>query len=164
PRDVGPLLQGFQGLAHRCQPFCEVNGCTFIDDSKGTNVAATKTAIRSFEEGLIVLLGGKGKGEDYTELAETVAERVRFAVLLGEERYRIARSLDALGYRSYVSVASMEEAVEAALCRSGPGDVVLLSPACTSWDMYHNFGERGDHFQALVCERVRSGRTSGGFA
>ena len=97
-----------------------------------------------------MILGGQGKGEDYLPLAEAVSRYAKSAVLVGEEKEKIASALSAAGFLSYTTVSTMEEAVEKAYRNAVSGDTVLLSPACTSWDMYPNYGARGDHFCELV--------------
>jgi UDP-N-acetylmuramoylalanine--D-glutamate ligase len=123
-----------------------------VNDSKGTNVAAAVTALRSLSGKKVVILGGRGKGESYELLAKAVAEEAKAAVLLGEEREEIAKALKSAGFTALCFASDMEEAVKYAYNIARPGDVVLLSPACTSWDMYDNFEERGNHFKQLVSE------------
>ncbi|MDR2528913.1 MAG: UDP-N-acetylmuramoyl-L-alanine--D-glutamate ligase [Synergistaceae bacterium] len=145
-------LKGFRPLPHRCELAGEVNGVTYIDDSKGTNVAASVTALTSIEGRKVVILGGKGKGEDYGTLAEAVMKEAEAAVVLGAEKDRIEAALRDAGFASVHRVSGMEEAVLMARKLTHPGMVVLLSPACTSWDMYENYKQRGEHFRALVGE------------
>jgi len=145
-----PIISDYQPPKHRCAFAGSFKGITFVDDSKGTNVAATVTAMSSLEGSKVIILGGQGKGEDYAPLAEAVLKYAKSAVLVGEEKEKIASALDAAGYKSYTIVSNMEEAVEKAYMNAMTGDTVLLSPACTSWDMYPNYGARGDHFCELV--------------
>jgi UDP-N-acetylmuramoylalanine--D-glutamate ligase len=98
----------------------------------------------------VVILGGRGKGEDYAALLGPLRAHARWAVLIGEEADKIASALDGGAYREYSRASDMEEAVRLASERASGGDAVLLSPACTSWDMYKNYGERGDHFVQVV--------------
>lgn len=140
------LTRRYTPPGHRCAYAGEAGGVIFVDDSKGTNVAASVTAMGSLPNRKVVILGGKGKGEDYAPLAEAVKEYAAWAVLLGEEREKIAAALAKAGYKSYSFAADMDEAVEAAYAKAEAGQTVLLSPACTSWDMYPNYGARGDHF------------------
>lgn len=150
-RARGALIS-FKGLPHRCEEVARKGGVLFVNDSKGTNVAAAVTALRSLNGKKIVILGGRGKGESYELLAKAVAEEAKAAVLLGEEREEIAKALRGVGFTAFCLVSDMEEAVKYAYNIARPGDVVLLSPACTSWDMYSNFEERGNHFKRLVNE------------
>lgn len=140
------LISCYTPPGHRCAYVGETNGVIFVDDSKGTNVAASVTAMSSLPHRKVVILGGKGKGEDYAPLADAVKKYASWAVLLGEEKERIAGALEAAGYGAYSFAADMDEAVEAAYRKAGAGETVLLSPACTSWDMYPNYTARGEHF------------------
>jgi len=144
------LFSGFKGLPHRCEKVAEIGGILFIDDSKGTNVASTCTALTSIEGSKAIILGGQGKGEDYAPLAETVRREAAAAVVMGEEREKIVRALREAGYGAIIEAEGMEDAVrKAASALAGKG-VVLLSPACTSWDMYPNYKKRGEHFRNIV--------------
>ncbi|MCF4150530.1 UDP-N-acetylmuramoyl-L-alanine--D-glutamate ligase [Dethiosulfovibrio sp. F2B] len=143
-------LASYQAPPHRCQFIVKKNGISYVDDSKGTNVASTCTALRSIPGGKVVILGGKGKGESYRELALAVKDNCRYAILLGEERFAIAEALKEQGITDWEMVRSMEEAVIEASGKAKKGDTVLLSPACTSWDMYGSYRERGDHFSGLA--------------
>ena len=147
---VAELLEGFAPLPHRCQDAGTVDGVLYVDDSKGTNVAASVTAMTSLRGRKVVILGGQGKGEDYAPLAEAVAREADAAVLMGEEAEPIGKALDKAGFTAVHRAKGMEEAVRIAQGLSRPGMTVLLSPACTSWDMYDNYGQRGDHFRSVV--------------
>jgi len=144
------LMEGFAPLPHRCEHAGAIDGVVYVDDSKGTNVAASVTAMTSLEGRKVVILGGRGKGEDYAPLAEAVVREADAAVLLGEERDAIADALRRAGFSAIHMAKDMEGAVLAARDLARPGMTVLLSPACTSWDMYANYGERGDHFCSIV--------------
>ncbi|MDR1885260.1 MAG: UDP-N-acetylmuramoyl-L-alanine--D-glutamate ligase [Synergistaceae bacterium] len=143
-------LVSYEAPPHRCSLVLTRNGVRYIDDSKGTNIAASVAALSSIEGSKIVILGGRGKGEDYARLAGPLREFARWAVLMGEASGEIADALSSAGYVSYTTAGGMEEAVGIASGMALPGEVVLLSPACTSWDMYKNYGERGDHFAEIV--------------
>ena len=143
-------LSSFKGLPHRCEFVAEVNGVKYINDSKGTNVAATITALNSINGDKIIILGGKGKGEDYTQLAECVKRRAKHAIVLGSEKEKIVSALFEAGVSDVIKVDNIPEAVVAAGKIATRGDVVLLSPACTSWDQYNCFEERGEHFRVTV--------------
>ena len=144
------LIEGFAPLPHRCEHAGVVDGVVYVDDSKGTNVAASVTAMTSLEGRKIVILGGRGKGEEYAPLAEAVAREADAAILLGEERHSIAAALRKANFSAIHMAGDMAEAVRTARELARPGMTVLLSPACTSWDMYANYGERGDHFCSIV--------------
>ena len=148
------LLASFKAPEHRCEYAGEVNGIVFVNDSKGTNVAASVTAMSSLPGTKIVILGGQGKGEDYTLLAETVQKYARKAVIIGSEREKIAEALNNAGYHEFKFAAQMKEAVETAYAMAEKGETVLLSPACTSWDMYPDFEARGRDFCAAAAEII----------
>lgn len=155
------LISRYTPPGHRCAYAGEARGVIFVDDSKGTNVAASVTAMSSLPNRKIVILGGKGKGEDYAPLAEAVKEYAAWAVLLGEEKEKIAAALAAAGYDSYSFASDMDEAVDAAYAKAAAGETVLLSPACTSWDMYPNYGARGDHFARAAAAIINSEKSEG---
>jgi len=144
------LLEDFQPLPHRCELAGTINGVIYVDDSKGTNVAASVAALTSIQGRKVVILGGKGKGEDYGFLAETVKREAEAAVLIGEEKDRIEAALRNAGFGAISKADGMEAAVNQARKLAKSGMVVLLSPACTSWDMYPNYKKRGEHFCAIV--------------
>ena len=144
------LLKGFAPLPHRCEYAGTVDDVLYVDDSKGTNVAASVTAMTSIQGRKVVILGGRGKGEDYAELARAAVREADAAVLLGEEKEPIAKALSSAGMTNVQLASDMEDAVKKARSLARPGMTVLLSPACTSWDMYDNYGQRGDHFCSIV--------------
>jgi UDP-N-acetylmuramoylalanine--D-glutamate ligase len=148
--DVRDILSDFRPLPHRCELAGTVDGVAYVDDSKGTNVAASVTALTSIAGRKVAILGGKGKGEDYAPLAEAVAREADAAVVLGAEKAAIQTARQNAGYSAIDEAADMAEAVATAGRLARPGMVVLLSPACTSWDMYPNYGKRGEHFCSLV--------------
>ena len=146
---LGLLFEGFRGLEHRCEFVAVKDGRTYIDDSKGTNVASSSTALTSIPGRKVIILGGKGKGEDYGPLAETVKKEALAAVVLGEETDKISAALRSTGFEAFQRAGDMEDAVHRAAEIPG-GEVILLSPACTSWDMYPNYKKRGEHFREIV--------------
>ena len=147
------LLEGYKPLPHRCEHAGTINGVQYIDDSKGTNVAATITAMTCIKGRKVIILGGQGKGEDYTPLAEAVKKNCDWAVLIGEEAGKIQKALENCGYKNFKRASSMEEAVDICESLAKLGMVVLLSPACTSWDMYKSYKARGEHFCKIVKEK-----------
>lgn len=151
----GKLLEGFTPPPHRCELVAEIEGVAYIDDSKGTNVAASVTALTSIEGSKIVILGGQGKGEDYGPLVESVKENAIAAIVFGAEKQRIIAALQKVGFASIFDVNDMVEAVSLASRLAQPGTSILLSPACTSWDMYESYKKRGEHFQSLVRELIK---------
>ena len=146
------VLETFSGLAHRSQWVRSINGVDWINDSKGTNVGATQSAISGIGEsisGKIVLIaGGQGKGADFNLLREPVGKYVRSIVLLGVDADKLHAALHDMVDISHVD--SLDQAVKAAQELAYPGDVVLLSPACASLDMFRDFNHRGQEFQNLV--------------
>ena len=141
-------LSSFTGLEHRMEFVREVRGARYYNDSKGTNVGATVKSVQSFAAPIILILGGKDKGSDYTPLRPLVLERVKVTLLLGEAAGRIGQALN--GVPHVKTVETLEEAVREAFALAAPGDVVLLSPACASFDMFRDFEERGRHFKELA--------------
>lgn len=148
-------LASYDPPPHRCALVLTEGGVRYIDDSKGTNVTASVTALTSIEGRKIVILGGRGKGEDYANLLPAVREQAKQVLLIGEAAGEIGEALHEGGYGNVTFAANMEEAVKLAVKMAEVGDVVLLSPACTSWDAYKNYGERGDHFASLVLKYAR---------
>ena len=142
-------LAAFEGLPHRMQKIATLRGVGFFDDSKGTNVGATVAALRGIAAPAVLIAGGEGKGQDFAPLAAAVAVRARAVVLIGRDAALIEKALDASGV-PLLSAGSMREAVEAAYGVAQPGDAVLLSPACASFDMFRNYAHRGETFAAAV--------------
>jgi UDP-N-acetylmuramoylalanine--D-glutamate ligase len=142
-------LQQYSGLAHRCEFVGEVNGVRWINDSKATNVGATLAALTGLQETISgkvhVILGGEGKGADFTELSEVLNDIAGLIVCFGKDGEKIA----AVNNRS-IMVNSLDEAVEVIANNSAPHDIAILTPACASLDMYPNFMARGDHLRQLV--------------
>jgi len=124
---------------------------SYYNDSKGTNVASTIKALESFSEPVILIAGGKGKGQDFAPLAEAARGRVKRAVLIGVDRGQMRAVLEPAGVPCQ-DAASMQEAVTAAREAARIGDVVLLSPACASFDMFDNYEHRGEVFKNVVRE------------
>jgi UDP-N-acetylmuramoylalanine--D-glutamate ligase len=149
PAAVCAALAGFAGVEHRLEEVARIDGVLYVDDSKATNVASALVGIRSFPGGVHAILGGRGKQEDYAPLAAALAERGRAAYLIGEEAGRLHAALAPAGVPLH-QCGDLEHAVTAARAAASTGDVVLLSPACASYDQYRSFSERGDHFKALV--------------
>jgi UDP-N-acetylmuramoylalanine--D-glutamate ligase len=142
-------LRSFRGLPHRMELVAEVAGRRFYDDSKGTNVGATVAAIRGLREPVVLIAGGDGKGQDFSPLAPAVAARARAVVLIGRDRERIAAAVASTGVPLH-RASDMDEAVALAFHAAAPGDAVLLSPACASFDMFRNYEHRAEVFRAAV--------------
>lgn len=147
---VRAALRSFAGVPHRLEEVARLDGVTWVNDSKATNVDAALTALASFDAGVHLILGGQGKGQDFTPLAVPVRERCRAVYLIGEDAPAIAAALDADGGPPVVPSGTLEAAVAAARAAAAPGETVLLSPACASFDQFRDFEARGDAFRALV--------------
>lgn len=146
-------LREFPGLPHRCQWVAEIDGVNYYEDSKGTNVGATLAALEGMPgEKVVLIAGGQGKGQDFSPLRDAVANRARAIVLMGEDAALLAKALE--GAAELKQVATIEDAVAKAAALARPGDSVLLSPACASFDMFRNYVERGEKFVAAVKERI----------
>jgi len=146
------VLAAFRGLPHRTALVAELRGVRYYDDSKGTNVGAAVTALEGLREPRAVLIaGGRDKGGSYAALVQSLARKGRAVVVLGEAADAIARAVGAGASDLPVKrAASMEEAVRAAAGLARPGDAVLLSPACSSFDMFRDYKHRGDEFVRAV--------------
>jgi len=143
-------LTEFPGLPHRSQWVADIDGVTYINDSKGTNVGATLAAVAGMPGPLVMIAGGDGKQQDFAPLREAFKDKVRHTVLIGRDAAAIADVLE--GVCSFETCTSLEEAVRAAAKAAKPGDVVLLSPACASLDMFRDYTHRGAVFTQAVKE------------
>ncbi|MCW8917806.1 MAG: UDP-N-acetylmuramoyl-L-alanine--D-glutamate ligase [Gammaproteobacteria bacterium] len=143
------VLRDFPGLPHRCQWVAEQQGVNFYEDSKGTNVGATLAALEGMPgERVVLIAGGQGKGQEFLPLRPAVAARARAVVLLGEDAALIEQAL--VGAAPLLLANDMADAVAKARRLAEPGDAVLLSPACASFDMFRNYVHRGEAFVAAV--------------
>lgn len=150
--DYAPLLQvlrEFRGLPHRVEWVADIGGVGFYDDSKGTNVGATCAALAGLQKPVVLIAGGDGKGQDFTPLCEPVSRHARAVVLIGRDGPQIAAALATAGV-PLLQAASLPEAVERARALASPGDAVLLSPACASFDMFRNYAHRAEVFVRAV--------------
>jgi UDP-N-acetylmuramoylalanine--D-glutamate ligase len=141
-------LESFPGLKHRSAWIADIAGVRFIDDSKGTNVGATIAAVSGLRGPLVVIAGGEGKGQDFAPLAAAFGGKVRYVVLIGKDAPAVAAALQ--GMCTIERAATLEAAVSAAAAAARPGDTVLLSPACSSLDMFRDYAHRGEVFAAAV--------------
>lgn len=149
PQDlVQETLETFEGLPHRLEFVRELDGVSYVNDSKGTNVGAVVRSLQAFTGSVILIGGGKDKGGDYAPLRKAILEKVKHLILIGEARERMGHELGGAVPISYSD--SLEGAVKLAHCLGKAGDTVLLSPACSSYDMFRDYEERGDTFKALV--------------
>lgn len=158
PESITQGLAQFHGLPHRLEAVATVGGVTWFDDSKGTNPAATIKSLSGFAPGSVhLILGGRNKGLSFAEMVPAVERWARRVYLIGEASGELEAAL--AGRVALERASTMENAVAAAARSAQPGEVVVLSPACASFDQYRNFNERGDHFKRLVqdLEEVRHG-------
>jgi UDP-N-acetylmuramoylalanine--D-glutamate ligase len=152
PDAVRAALRGFPGVPHRLEEVGSRGGVAYVNDSKATNVGSTQVALRSFEPGRVhVILGGRAKGQRFEALREDVERACRAVYLVGEAAPEIARALERVPL-DVESCGDLPRAVAHARARAVDGEVVLLSPACASYDQYGDFEERGEHFRALALE------------
>jgi UDP-N-acetylmuramoylalanine--D-glutamate ligase len=151
---IAEALETFPGVAHRLEPVAEIGGVRFVNDSKATNTAAARRAVAAYDAPLHLILGGRGKGESYTELALDMVGRTRRAYLIGEAARDIAPALELAGVDHELS-GDLETALHSAAKNARPGEVVLLAPACASYDQFHDYEERGEAFKRLVEEVAR---------
>ncbi len=142
-------LSDFQGIEHRLEPVLRVHGIDFINDSKATNVNSTWYALESMTRDIVWIAGGIDKGNDYTELRELAGEKVRALVCLGKDNSKLLKAFSGI-VPVVVEASSMEEAVRSAYYLARNGDIVLLSPACASFDLFDNYEDRGLQFKKCV--------------
>jgi len=155
PARIRATLRNFKGVEHRLEFVREIDAVRYINDSKATNVDAVRYALGSFRGPIVLLLGGRDKGNDYSILVDPVRARVRAIVAIGESAEKVRMS-----FRDLVPVevaTTMQEAVEQGARLARPGDVVLLSPACASFDWFRNYEHRGEVFKALVASLSAQG-------
>ncbi len=148
PEGIERALASFRGLPHRIEVVHAHGGVTYIDDSKGTNVGAVVEAIDAIAAPIILIAGGLDKGGDYAPLRRPLGEKVKLAILNGAARDKMAAALE--GATQIELVATLSEAVEHAAREARPGDTVLLSPACSSFDQFKDYAERGNVYKELV--------------
>jgi UDP-N-acetylmuramoylalanine--D-glutamate ligase len=148
PAAMQRAVEGFQGLEHALERVAVIDGVQFINDSKATNIAAASRAIESFAGGVVVILGGKFKGGAFGDLAPLLKARAVAVIAIGESRPQIHAALD--GVLPVEDAASMADAVRQAAQRAPAGGVVLLAPACASFDMFRDYADRGRQFKAAV--------------
>lgn len=145
---IQKVIDDFPGLEHRLEWVGEIKGVKFFNDSKGTNVGAVVKSLMSFTEPIILIAGGKDKGGDYAPLRDLIAQKVKGLALIGEAKERMYAALG--GITETVCLTTLEEAVTWAFGKAQAGEVVLLSPACSSFDMFKNYQERGQRFKEIV--------------
>ncbi len=148
------VLRTFKGLPHRCVVVADIHGVKWVNDSKGTNVGATLAAINGLgpdaKEGLILLLGGLAKNQDFTPLREVIAQYVKETIVFGQDRALILKDLK--GLPTHEMGTDFKAVLEYAATQAKPGSIVLLSPACASQDLFKDYNDRGDQFRDWVLE------------
>ena len=155
---IAKALRAFKGLPHRVEKIEVIDGVTYYDDSKGTNVGSTVAALGGFTQPVVLIAGGDGKGQDFAPLREPVRQRARAVILIGRDAGLIAKALDGCGVPC-INATDMDDAIAHAQARAQAGDAVLLSPACASFDMFRNYNHRGEVFAGAVRKRAGHGRS-----
>ncbi|RYZ44571.1 MAG: UDP-N-acetylmuramoyl-L-alanine--D-glutamate ligase, partial [Chitinophagaceae bacterium] len=145
---IREAVQTFENLEHRMEPVATVRGVDFVNDSKATNVNSTWYALESMTKPTILVLGGVDKGNDYSLIKDLVEEKVKAIVCMGTDNSKIHEAFD--GVVKLVDTANAQDAVQASFSLASPGDVVLLSPACASFDLFKNYEDRGKQFKDAV--------------
>jgi UDP-N-acetylmuramoylalanine--D-glutamate ligase len=148
PQAMQRAVEGFRGLEHALEPVAEIDGVQFVNDSKATNIASAQRAIDSFDHGLVVILGGRFKGGRFEDLRPLLPGRVKGVVAIGEAAPLIHEALGDVA--TVVDAASIESAVRTAFDIAKPAGTVLLAPACSSFDMFRDYSERGRRFKEEV--------------
>jgi UDP-N-acetylmuramoylalanine--D-glutamate ligase len=147
---VQEALDAFRAPAHRLEPVATVRGVQFINDSKATNVDAVRRALECFDRPVVLIMGGRNKGYDFNTLKGHVRQYVKKLIVLGEAGPEILSALGAAAVHGSETADDLEQAVQKAFGAAQAGEVVLLSPACASFDMFGNYAERGETFRQLV--------------
>jgi UDP-N-acetylmuramoylalanine--D-glutamate ligase len=151
-QEIADGIRSFCGVEHRQEVVCELDGVLYVNDSKATNSDSTIMALNSYEAKIHILLGGSPKKADYSLLARTIARKGANPILFGQTKDEIAAALEAVGMPDYSLVDTLREAVELARKNAEEGDIVLLSPACPSFDFFRNFEHRGEVFKEIIYE------------
>lgn len=147
---IANVLRSFRGVEHRIELCNEIDGIKFVNDSKGTNPDAAIKAIEAMKKDIILIAGGYDKGASFDEFVRAFDGRVKKLLLLGKTATKIKDAAENAGFTESIILKDMEACVREAYRIAQPGDVVLLSPACASWDMYTSFEQRGKHFKSCV--------------
>jgi UDP-N-acetylmuramoylalanine--D-glutamate ligase len=147
-KSLGPVIKRKDGVPHRMEFVREICGVTFYNDSKATNVASVVKVLSGLDKPVILIAGGRAKEKDFSSLKKVVGDHCRSVVLMGESAQLIAENIGESVPKSFVQ--NMNEAVQTAQRAAEPGDIVLLAPACASFDMFRDFEERGESFKTEV--------------
>ena len=147
---IRDTIAGFHAVEHRIEYVTTKNGVIYYNDSKGTNTDASIKAIEAMSKPTVLIAGGYDKGSEYDEWIDAFGDKIKHLVLLGATKEKIAKTADKKGYQNYTFVESLEEAVRLSAEIAKDNEVVLLSPACASWDMFQSYEERGRLFKEYV--------------
>ena len=147
--DIRAALSDFQGVEHRLEKVARIRGVEFINDSKATNVNSCWYALESMRNKVVLILGGKDKGNDYTEIESLVHDKVKAIICLGVDNSKLHAFFDGK-VDTIQDASSMKEAVDKAFAAAQPGDTVLLSPCCASFDLFKSYEDRGTQFKECV--------------
>jgi UDP-N-acetylmuramoylalanine--D-glutamate ligase len=150
PEGVQSALNDFKGLPHRIEYIATLNHVRFFDDSKATNVDAVIRALETFVQPIVLIMGGRDKGGDFRKLLEPVRQHIKKLIVMGEAKDNIKSVLEESCGERVQTASTMEDAVLSAYRGASPGDIVLLSPACSSFDMYSSYAERGEDFRRVI--------------
>lgn len=148
--EIFDKVRSFQGLHHRLEKVRIIDGVVYINDSKSTTPDSTIVALNSFDSAVVLIAGGSSKNNDFTQLAKHFKRKVKKLILIGETSEKIAKSAEKQGFTEYIFASSLDEAVKKARLYANRNDIVLLSPACASFDMFRDFEDRGDKFKEIV--------------
>lgn len=146
--NIAEAIKNFSGLEHRLEWVRKLRGIDFVNDSKGTNVGSVQKSLKSFDQPIILIAGGQDKGGDFSQLKSLFKTKVKHLVLIGEAKTKISKMLN--GTPSYEEAETLEMAVNRAISKAVAGDVILLSPACASFDMFKDYEDRGRQFKTIV--------------
>ncbi|MDI6738859.1 MAG: UDP-N-acetylmuramoyl-L-alanine--D-glutamate ligase [Candidatus Edwardsbacteria bacterium] len=152
PGEMRTALSEFAGVPHRLEMVRTVNGVTYINNSMCTNAAAGVSSLRAIDQPLVVIAGGRDKGLDLSPFLKEIKQRARAAVFIGEISDRLASELKTMGFDNIHTASDLDQAVRIASGQARPGDTVILSPCCSSFDMFRDFEDRGDRFKRIVRE------------
>ena len=150
PHSIAESLRDFKGVNTVWRDSYESGGVTYINDSKGTNPDSTTKALEAYGEPIILIAGGRNKGSDFGPLMGLIKEKVRFMVILGECKEDMEQAAKIAGFKNYFMATGFEEGVKRAIEEAKSGEIVMLSPACASWDMFKDYQERGRLFKEIV--------------
>lgn len=148
--DIRMAVKDFKGVEHRIEYVTKKNGVTYYNDSKGTNTEASIKAIESMHTPTVLIAGGYDKGSDYEDWIKSFGDKIKYLVLLGQTKEKIAKTARDNGFTNIIIVDTLEEAVKASADNANEGESVLLSPACASWGMFRSYEERGNLFKDYV--------------